>query len=165
MQIKHIAGFTRVIGEQQGYIGLPLRDITLNDSVTGPDTPAMESAWALDDAERSAIAAGGELILRVMGRGHPPVWLYVDEIGAPANQVDVHNAVAGRLVKAIVGSVFTSGGSVTDVMVMTESVLTGVALACIKFGGDELVLDAIVDRARQRLAEIRLGDIAPGGSA
>ena len=100
----------------------------------------MESAWPLDDADRAAIAAGGEIILRVIGRGHPPVMLYVDEIGAPTDQNAVHNDAAGRITGAIVRSVFASGGSVSDVMVLTESV-------------------------RRRLAEIRLGNIEPQGSA
>jgi hypothetical protein len=165
MHIRHIAGFTRVIGEQQGYIGLPIRDIVVDDPVTGPNTPAMESAWPLDDADRAAIAAGGDLILRVVGKGHPPVMLYVDEIGAPADQSDVHNDLAGRLVKAIVRPALLSGGSLTDVMVLTESVLLGVCLSCVRFGGDEKALDIITRNVRQRLAELRLGDIQTAGSA
>lgn len=53
----------------------------------------------------------------------------------------------------------------SDVMVLTESVLVGVALACVRLGGDERVLDVIFERARERLAEIRLKDIQTEGHA
>ncbi len=58
MQIGRIEGCTRVLGKSQGYLGLPLRDITINDSVNGPDTPAMETAWFPTPAELEAISAG-----------------------------------------------------------------------------------------------------------
>lgn len=158
MQIKHINGFTRVIGEEQGYIGLPLRDIVLNDSVTGPETPAMESAWQPDTADIAALQAGGQVILRVVGEGHPPVVLYV-EPAASMDQAALHNQLAGEIVKPVL----ESGGSLTDVMVLTESVLLGVCLTCVRLGGDEKVLDTMVEAVKGRLAEIRLGDIETAG--
>jgi len=72
MQIGIIQGFTRIIGKSQGYLGLPLRDIKVNDTVNGPDTPAMETAWLPDPAEVAAINAGAPIILRILGSGHPP---------------------------------------------------------------------------------------------
>lgn len=45
MEIGRIEGATRVLGQSQGYIGLPLRDTRVNSTVDGPDTPAMETAW------------------------------------------------------------------------------------------------------------------------
>lgn len=77
MDITRIEGCTRVIGEAQGYIGLPLRDISIVDAEG--ETPAMESAWLPSDAEKVAIAAGSPIVLRVLGRGHPPVALYVGD--------------------------------------------------------------------------------------
>lgn len=164
MEIKHISGFTRVIGEQQGYIGLPLRDITVNDTVTGPDTPAMESAWHLDAADIAALQAGGHVILRVFGEQHPPVWLYVEST-APIDQAALHNQLAGDIVKSIVKPVLETGGTFTEVMVLTESVLVGIALAGVKLGGDEKMLDLMVGRARARLAEIRLSNLQTAGNA
>lgn len=38
----------------------------------------MYSAWVLSDAERAAIAAGGRVILTVLGDVHPPVSLIVE---------------------------------------------------------------------------------------
>lgn len=82
-----------------------------------------------------------------------------------ADQSEVHNKLAGRIVREIVEEVVGSGGSWINVMVVTESVLVGVALAGVKLGGDEKMLDLMVDRARKRLAEIRLTDIEPAGNA
>jgi len=76
MEIGRIQGCTRVIGRSQGYYGLPLRDVMVNCSVNGPETPAMETAWFPTPAELAAIAAGAPIILRILGTGHPPVQLY-----------------------------------------------------------------------------------------
>ncbi len=80
MEIGRIQGCTRIIGRAQGYYGLPLRDIVINDSVTGPNTPAMETAWLPTPDEIAAIAAGAPIILRVVGTGHPPVMIYTGEV-------------------------------------------------------------------------------------
>lgn len=80
MQIAHIEGCTRVLGEAQGYIGLPLRDIVINDSVTGPQTPAMESAWFPTPEELAALNAGAPIILRICGTIHPPVMIETGEV-------------------------------------------------------------------------------------
>lgn len=49
MLIKLIEGCTRILGEAQGYLRLPIRDIKLEDG-----TPAMQSSWELtpDEIER-----------------------------------------------------------------------------------------------------------------
>lgn len=44
MQIGIIQGHTRVIGKSQGYLGLPLRDVLIDCTVNGPNTPGMETA-------------------------------------------------------------------------------------------------------------------------
>jgi hypothetical protein len=80
-------------------------------------------------------------------------------------QTELHNRLAGEIVKSIVAPIITNGGQYTDVMVLTESVLVGVALTCIKLGGDEKALDVMVDAAKKRLAEIRLGGIGTKGRA
>ncbi len=80
MQIGRIEGCTRVLGKSQGYFGLPLRDVTINDSVTGPGTPAMETAWLPTPKEIEAIVAGAPIILRVLGTAHPPVMINVGEV-------------------------------------------------------------------------------------
>lgn len=77
MVIDRIDGATRVLGKSQGYLGLPLRDVMINCAVGGPDTPAMETAWLPTPDELARIAAGGPVILRVLGTQHPPVMLSV----------------------------------------------------------------------------------------
>lgn len=85
MEIGRIQGCTRTIGKAQGYHGLPLRDIVINDSVNGPQTPAMETAWLPSPEELAALVAGAPIILRVLGTGHPPVLIYAGDV--PADSV------------------------------------------------------------------------------
>lgn len=82
MDIAIIDGCTRVLGESQGYLGLPLRDVSLNDSVNGPGTPAMETAWTASPLELEMLNAGAPIILCVLGKQHPPVML---SVGTPAH--------------------------------------------------------------------------------
>jgi len=79
MIIGRIRGTTRVLGKSQGYLGLPLRDVLLNDTVNGPETPAMQTAWEPTPAEIDAIVAGQPIILTVLGTSHPPVSLSVGD--------------------------------------------------------------------------------------
>jgi hypothetical protein len=82
-----------------------------------------------------------------------------------SDQTEVHNRLAGGIVGQLVRGPLESGGDVTNVMVLTESVLVGVALACIKLGGDEKVLDVMFEAAKARLADLRLKDLPTEGSA
>lgn len=104
---------TRVLGESQGYLGLPIRDVVVRSGVgpcptcgglrvsqtregrdvrcvvcggageraLGPDEEhyarAMESEWALEPEEIAALAAGGVVVLQILGTSHPPVMLSV----------------------------------------------------------------------------------------
>lgn len=77
MQIGRIEGATRVLGKQQGYLGLPVRDETIDDAVNGPNTRAMVTAWLPTPAELTALNAGAAIHLRVLGTAHPPVMLSV----------------------------------------------------------------------------------------
>jgi len=70
----------RVIGKSQGYIGLAVRDTTVHDTVNGPGTPVMETAWMPDPAELERIAAGAPVVLRILGTAHPPVLVEVGEV-------------------------------------------------------------------------------------
>lgn len=80
MQIGRISGCTRTIGKSQGYLGLPLRDVILDCSVGGDETPAMQTAWFPTPDELAAINAGAPIILTVIGTGHPPVMLDAGEL-------------------------------------------------------------------------------------
>jgi len=80
MEIGRIEGCTRVIGKSQGYYGLPVRDEFQNDTVTGPGTPIMVTAWFPTPDELQAINAGAPVHLKIVGTGHPPVMLGVGSI-------------------------------------------------------------------------------------
>lgn len=80
MMIGMIHGYTRIIGESQGYKGLPLRDGQKFDhSHYECSTPTMTSAWFPDAAELARLVAGAPIYLEIMGTRHPPVLLSVGE--------------------------------------------------------------------------------------
>lgn len=73
MMIKRIEGATRVLGKQQGYIGLPVLD-TVVDGI-----PVMETLWEPLPDEIRRIVAGAPVKLRVQGTAHPPVMVEVGD--------------------------------------------------------------------------------------
>lgn len=73
MQIAHIEGATRALGEAQGYRGLPIRDELQNCSVGGEGTPVMVTEWIPSAEDRYAIFGGANIHLNVVGTAHPPV--------------------------------------------------------------------------------------------
>lgn len=79
MIIKMIEGATRVLGKSQGYLGLPIRDELINETVNGPATPAMATAWEPTPDELTRLNAGAPVVLRVLGTAHPPVMLSVGD--------------------------------------------------------------------------------------
>ncbi len=81
------------------------------------------------------------------------------------DQSALHNKLAGEIVASIVRPVIDSGGSYSNVLVLFESVTVGVMLVVAKLGGDNVVLDAVLQGARDRLAEMRLTDIDTKGRA
>lgn len=78
-------------------------------------------------------------------------------------QHEIHNRIAGEIVKQIVRPPLEAGGEFTDVLVVLESVILGVMLVGVKLGGDEIVLDKVMEGVKARLAEQRLGGIEPAG--
>lgn len=72
-------GTTRVIGRSQGYLGLAIRDEAVNCPVNGPDTPAMVTAWHPTPAEIAALDAGAPILVRILGRSHPPIMVMVGD--------------------------------------------------------------------------------------
>lgn len=77
MLIARIPHATRVLGKQQGYLGLPLRDEVRNTTVDGPATPCMVTAWEPTPDELERINAGEKIHLCILGTQHPPVLLEV----------------------------------------------------------------------------------------
>ena len=78
---------------------------------------------------------------------------------------EVHNRLAPRLVTEVVKPTLEAGGDMASVLVLLESVVTGVLAVAVKLGGDEHVLDVFEKSVRKRMAEIRLGDLGVAGQA
>lgn len=79
MEIGRIANATRVIGQSQGYFGLPLRDEQIDCPVNGPRTPSMVTAWFPTPDELAALIAGAPIHVRLLGVTHPPIMLTCGE--------------------------------------------------------------------------------------
>lgn len=79
MQIGMIENATRIIGKSQGYLGLPVRDVLIDEAVNGPQTPVMETAWFPTPREMADLSAGAPVILQIIGTQHPPVLLIVGD--------------------------------------------------------------------------------------
>jgi hypothetical protein len=84
----------------------------------------------------------------------------LDDIAA----AELHNRLAKQIVSQIMNEPITAGGTMSDVMMLCESVLVGVVLGCFQLGSDVKVLDLIVGRVKDRLAKIRLEDLKTKGS-
>ena len=69
---KAIEGTTRRLGKSQGYLGLCIKDTTMQDG-----SPVMVSAWEPTPTELAALKAGEPLYLWVLGTAHPPVMFTV----------------------------------------------------------------------------------------
>ena len=80
MQIGRIRGCTRTIGKTQGYMGLPLKDIAINCSVSGPNTPAMVTAWLPTPKELELLNRGASVHVTIVGQHHPPIMVKVGEL-------------------------------------------------------------------------------------
>ena len=80
-------------------------------------------------------------------------------------QSELHNRLAGPIINSIVKPPLKSGGDISDVLVLLESVVTGVLMAVVKPGRDGPVLDHFTEGVRGRIAEIRLKDTPPAGQA
>lgn len=84
-------------------------------------------------------------------------------------QSELHNRLAGDIVKMIVMPPLEAGGDFKDVMVLLESVIAGVVLVMFKLGGDNIVLDTVLAGVKARVEEImareRLGPLPTKGSA
>ena len=68
---------------------------------------------------------------------------------------ELHNRLAKQIVSQIVNEPIVAGGTMSDVMMLCESVLVGVVLACFQLGSDVKAFDLVGTRVRERLAKIR----------
>lgn len=79
MQIGRILGATRVLGREQGYVPLPIRD-AIAVTPGNQDVHEMVSAWLPTADELAKLNAGAPVHLHVLGGCcHPPVKVEVGE--------------------------------------------------------------------------------------
>jgi len=79
MEIKKIKGYTRILGEDQGYLALPIKDDFTTCAVNGDETSVMYSAWIPSKEEINNVMKGCPIILSVIGNSHPPVMISVSD--------------------------------------------------------------------------------------
>jgi hypothetical protein len=83
MIVKKIKGYDVILGESQGYQGLPVRVTVAFDPTVHCDVPTFTSQWTFSDEERLAIASGSDVFLMVQTQMHPPVNLVVGDPNPP----------------------------------------------------------------------------------
>lgn len=93
MQIGRVPGATRVVGKQQGYLGLPLRDETITCPVDGQHTPSMVTAWLPMPKELEQLAAGAAVYVRILGNQPPPMMVSVGDAPEPPRPGEFTHAV------------------------------------------------------------------------
>lgn len=62
---------TVIAGKRQGWLGLAINYGETMDSNMGGPFPTMTTAWEPTEAERAAIAAGGNIVIQILGT--PPI--------------------------------------------------------------------------------------------
>jgi len=80
MMIRRIAGCTRVVGKEQGYVPLPLRDETVRDTASGRDVNCMTMAFEPTHAEIEQLFDGASIYVSMFGTSPPPMILSVGPI-------------------------------------------------------------------------------------
>ena len=71
MIIARIEGANRVCGQEQGYLGLPIRD----EKIDGMNV--MHMAFEPTPAELEKLLQGGKIIVSIIGNNPPPIILTV----------------------------------------------------------------------------------------
>lgn len=174
MQIEVIRGATRVIGESQGYIGLPLRDITVFDAAAGRERPAMETAWSPTAEELEALNRGEPVILQLLGNRHPPVMIGV---GDAVPDMD-REALCNSFTSTAVASIYAAAGPLSDDgSARIEDLLSSLGTVCISIVLGlsaearsagltyRQVFEMVTDPVNDHLADVELAEAEPAGAA
>lgn len=83
---------------------------------------------------------------------------------AVEEQAELHNALVGPLVASIVKPIMETGGGTTDILLLVESVVTGVILYLTHHHGPDCTChDTIVDLMAGGI-KVRLAEIASRGA-
>ena len=74
-----------------------------------------------------------------------------------SDATELHNKLAGQIVRSIVTPILESGGSRAAILVLTESVVAGVVEFCALKDdvAREEVLEALIEGARQRVEQLK----------
>lgn len=70
MLIARIEGCTRVCGQSQGYLGLPIRDEQIIDNASGEVVNMMHTAWEPTPDEIEKLRNGAKVIVSIIGMCH-----------------------------------------------------------------------------------------------
>lgn len=77
MLIARIEGCTRVCGQSQGYLGLPIRDEQIIDNASGEVVNMMHTAWEPTPDEIEKLRNGAKVIVSIIGMSPQPIMLTV----------------------------------------------------------------------------------------
>jgi hypothetical protein len=80
MEIARIEGATRVLGQSQGYRGLPVRDEPYWDPAQKVPVMSMVTAWTPSHEELMKLIQGANIHVRILGKDHYPIMLEVGEV-------------------------------------------------------------------------------------
>lgn len=76
---------------------------------------------------------------------------------------ELHNRLAKEIIAKIAKEPIAAGGTISDALFLCESVLVGVLIEFSRLGNDTQLLDLIVTRVKDRLADVRLTNVTPRG--
>ena len=79
---SRVEGFTKVIGEKQGYKPLFVKEDPIVDPVSKRETQLLTTAWTPLPHELEILNRGGSVHVKLLTVGHPPI--KVDVGPAPA---------------------------------------------------------------------------------
>lgn len=71
----HIA----VIGREQGFKGLAVHFTTVFDTGIQQECPCLQTAWTPDQRELAILNGGGNVMVQLLAKQHPPIAVYVGE--------------------------------------------------------------------------------------
>lgn len=78
MKVGQISNPTRVLGQAQGFVGLPVRDELVSDGA-GWVSSCMVSEWQPDTRDLALLAKGAPIRIKILGTSHPPILVEVGE--------------------------------------------------------------------------------------
>jgi hypothetical protein len=88
MMSMRIAGFTRICGKAQGYLGLPVRDRIVSCPVSGR-VKSMTTAWQPTPDELALLNEGSSIYVEILGPDNPfPMMVGVGESPDAPNTED-----------------------------------------------------------------------------